>query len=162
MALPREHRYEATLTWTGASEGQTRTYQSYSRAWRMVFEGKPPLDGSADPTFRGDPKAYNPEELLLAALASCHMLSYLALCSLKGIGVTSYRDRAEGVMARGPDGRTRFTSVTLHPEVVIADGAKLELARSLHHGAHDECFIANSVNFPVENVATVTAESAVG
>ncbi|MGE5538754.1 MAG: OsmC family protein [Gemmatimonas sp.] len=160
MAAKREHRYEATLTWTGASAGPTRTYQSYSREWRMDFDGKPALVGSADPTFRGDPRFHNPEELLLVALATCHMLSYLALCSLKGIAVTSYRDRAEGTMARGPDGRTRFTSVLLRPEVTIADAAKLDLARSLHHGAHEECFIANSVNFPVENAATVTVDTA--
>jgi organic hydroperoxide reductase OsmC/OhrA len=157
MAAKGEHRYSASLIWTGAEAGPTRTYQGYSRAWRMEFAGKPALDGSADPTFRGDPARYNPEELLLAALAACHMLSYLALCALKGIAVTSYSDRPEGAMARGADGRTRFVSVVLHPEVTIADRAKLDLARSLHEGAHAECFVANSVNFPVENAPTVTA-----
>src|SRR6478672_8366375 len=78
----REHRYAASLTWTGADAGPTTSYQSYSRAWRIAFAGKPVLEGSADPTFRGDPALHNPEELLLAALATCHMLSYLALCSL--------------------------------------------------------------------------------
>jgi organic hydroperoxide reductase OsmC/OhrA len=152
----REHRYTASLIWTGASAGPTASYQSYSRAWRMEFAGKPALEGSADPTFRGDPALHNPEELLLAALATCHMLSYLALCALKGVAVMSYTDRPEGTMARGADGRTRFTSVRLHPEVAIADGTKIDLARALHEGAHAECFIANSVNFPVENAATVT------
>lgn len=157
MAASRhEHHYAASLIWTGAEAGPTTSYQSYSRMWRMEFSGKPALEGSADPTFRGDPALHNPEELLLAALATCHMLSYLALCSLKGIAVTTYTDRAEGTMARGADGRTRFTSVRLHPEVTIADGAKLDLARALHEGAHAECFIANSVNFPVENEPTVT------
>jgi organic hydroperoxide reductase OsmC/OhrA len=122
----------------------------------MEFAGKPALKGSADPTFRGDPALHNPEELLLAALATCHMLSYLALCALKGVAVMSYTDRPEGTMARGADGRTRFTSVRLHPEVAIADGTKIDLTRALHEGAHAECFIANSVNFPVENAATVT------
>jgi len=152
----REHRYSASLNWTGAEAGSTTSYQSYSRAWRMEFAGKPALEGSADPTFRGDPGLHNPEELMLAALAACHMLSYLALCALKGIAVTSYKDRAEGTMARGADGRTRFTSVRLHPEVTIADATKLDAARALHEGAHAECFIANSVNFPVENAPTVT------
>jgi organic hydroperoxide reductase OsmC/OhrA len=160
MAIKPEHHYSATLTWTGASAGPTRTYQGYSREWRMVFEGKAPMHGSADPTFRGDPKLHNPEELLLAALASCHMLSYLALCSLKGIPVTSYIDRAEGTMKRGADGKTRFTSVTLHPMVTLADGGKLDQAIALHHAAHDECYIANSVNFPVETAPTVTVDSA--
>jgi organic hydroperoxide reductase OsmC/OhrA len=156
MATAREDRYAASLVWTGAKSGPTTTYQSYSRAWRMEFSGKPALEGSADPAFRGDPSLHNPEELLLAALATCHMLSYLALCSLKGIRVTSYKDRSEGTMARGADGRTRFTLVCLHPQVTIADGGKLDLARALHEGAHAECFIANSVNFPVENAPTVT------
>jgi organic hydroperoxide reductase OsmC/OhrA len=155
MAAAHEHRYAASLVWTGAKAGPTTTYQSYSRAWRIEFAGKPALEGSADPTFRGDPALHNPEELLLAALATCHMLSYLALCSLKGIAVTAYTDRAEGTMARGADGRTRFTSVRLHPRVTIADGARLDLARALHDGAHAECFIANSVNFPVENAPMI-------
>ena len=150
-----EHLYTASLAWTGASAGPTATYQSYSRAWRMEFAGKPSLDGSADPTFRGDPTLHNPEELLLAALASCHMLSYLALCSLKKIEVMSYSDKPEGTMKRLADGRTAFVSVKLYPQVTIADAAKLDAAIALHHDAHTECYIANSVNFPVENTPTV-------
>jgi organic hydroperoxide reductase OsmC/OhrA len=121
----------------------------------MEFAGKPPLVGSADPTFRGDPALHNPEELLLAALASCHMLSYLALCSLKKIEVTSYSDTPEGMMKRLADGRTAFVSVKLYPQVTIADASNLDAAIALHHDAHAECYIANSVNFPVENAPTV-------
>jgi organic hydroperoxide reductase OsmC/OhrA len=155
MAL-HEHHYTGSIVWTGAAAGPTSTYQSYSRAWRMEFVGKPPMVGSADPTFRGDPALHNPEELLLAALASCHMLSYLALCSLKKIDVTNYSDKPEGTMRRLADGRTAFVSVKLYPQVTIADASKLEAAIALHEGAHKECFIANSVNFPVENFPTVT------
>jgi organic hydroperoxide reductase OsmC/OhrA len=151
-----EQLYTASLAWTGASAGPTATYQSYSRAWRMEFVGKPPLDGSADPAFRGDPALHNPEELLLAALASCHMLSYLALCSLKKIEVTSYSDKPEGMMKRLADGQTAFVSVKLYPQVTIADASKLDAAIALHEGAHKECFIANSVNFPVENFPIVS------
>ena len=150
-----KHHYAGSIVWTGAAVGPTKTYQSYSRAWRMEFTGKPPLEGSADPTFRGDPALHNPEELLLAALASCHMLSYLALCSLKKIDVTSYCDKPEGIMKRLADGRTAFVSVKLYPQVTIADASKLEAAIALHHAAHSECYIANSVNFPVENTPTV-------
>jgi organic hydroperoxide reductase OsmC/OhrA len=157
MAEKGEHRYAALLTWSGADLGPTTTYQSYSRAWRMEFGDKPALEGSADPTFRGDPALHNPEELLLAALATCHMLSYLALCSLKGIAVVSYSDKPEGTMRRSADGRTGFVSVKLYPQVTIADTAKREAAIALHEGAHKECFIANSVNFPVENFPTVNA-----
>jgi len=156
MTARGEHRYTASLAWTGAAAGPTATYQSYSRAWRMKFAGKPPLDGSADPAFRGDPALHNPEELLLAALASCHMLSYLALCSLKKIEVTSYSDKPEGTMKRLANGQTGFVSVKLYPQVTIADASKLGTAIALHHDAHAECYIANSVNFPVENAPTIT------
>jgi organic hydroperoxide reductase OsmC/OhrA len=155
MAL-HEHHYTGSIVWTGASAGPTRTYQSYSRAWQMEFAGKPPMVGSADPTFRGDPAFHNPEELLLAALASCHMLSFLALCSLKKIEVTSYSDKPEATMKRLATGQTGFVFVKLYPQVTIADASKLETAVALHHDAHTECYIANSVNFPVENFPTVT------
>lgn len=160
MSERGEHLYSGTLLWTGADAGPTSTYQSYSRSWRMEFAGKPALEGSADPTFRGDPAKLNPEELLLTALATCHMLSYLALCSLKRIEVTSYNDRVEGILRRLPNGRTGFASVTLYPRVTIADAGRLDLARTLHRDAHTECFIANSVNFRVENAPTVTAAEA--
>ena len=151
----REHLYAATLDWTGAKAGPVRDYKSYSREFRARIAGKPELTGSADPTYLGDAKLHNPEDLLLISLAACHMLSYLALCARDKIAVTAYRDGATGTMAIA-DGKMRFVSVTLHPQVVIADPAKLERARALHGEAHTACFIANSVNFPVENEAVVT------
>jgi organic hydroperoxide reductase OsmC/OhrA len=152
----REHIYEATLEWTGAGAGSTASYQSYSREFRVQFPGKPALTGSADPTFLGDAKLHNPEDLLLAALSACHMLSYLALCSREKISVRSYRDEAIGAMAI-KDGKMRFVSVLLRPHVIIAEPEKLERAKALHTRAHAECFIANSVNFPVGNDPAVTA-----
>jgi organic hydroperoxide reductase OsmC/OhrA len=151
----REHLYEATLVWTGASAGSTMSYQSYSREYRIEFPGKPPLTGSADPTFLGDAKLHNPEDLLLAALSACHMLSYLALCAREKLLVRSYRDEAIGTMAI-KDGKMRFVSVLLRPHVIIAEPDKLERAKALHSRAHAECFIANSVNFPVGNDPAVT------
>jgi organic hydroperoxide reductase OsmC/OhrA len=118
------------------------------------MEGKPALEGSADPTFRGDPARHNPEDLLVAALAACHLLSYLAECARAGIEVIAYEDRASGIMAL-KDGRMRFTEVTLAPQVTIGAG-DLERAQALHAKAHDQCFIANSVNFPVLHRPTVT------
>jgi len=168
----REHRFAATLTWTGAPlvvspEGPRATYDGYSRECRVEMPGKPPLIASAAEAFRGDPKLHNPEDMLVAALSACHALSYLAECAKAGIGVLSYRDAAEGVMAivNAPgvatttDKKMRFVSVLLRPDVVIADAAKLDQARALHAAAHDACFIANSVNFPVTHAATVTAAS---
>jgi organic hydroperoxide reductase OsmC/OhrA len=111
--------------------------------------GKHPLEGSADKPFRGDPSRWNPEELLVASLSSCHMLWYLHLCSDAGVVVTGYVDDASGTMAETEDGGGRFTEVVLRPRVTIADGSDRELAASLHEKAHHLCFIANSVNFPV-------------
>jgi organic hydroperoxide reductase OsmC/OhrA len=147
--MAREHHYSARLLWTGAAAGPTRSYQDYARAWRAEIAGKPPLEGSADPVFRGDAAKYNPEDLLVVALATCHMLSYLALCARAGIEVAAYEDQASGIMAI-KDGRMRFVEVTLAPKVVIATG-DLERAQALHAQAHADCFIANSVNFPVQN-----------
>jgi organic hydroperoxide reductase OsmC/OhrA len=152
--MPREHHYALRLTWTGAKGGPTTDYESYSRSYRVDIEGKPPLEGSADPTFRGDPARHNPEDLLVAALAACHMLSYLHLCASAGIEVVAYEDQARGKVAI-KDRRMRFVEVMLAPKVTIGAG-DLERARALHAQAHEDCFIANSVNFPVLNMPTVT------
>ncbi len=143
----RVHTYAIGLAWTGAANGPTQTYAGYSRTYEISIAGKPVLAGSADPLFRGDASRYNPEELLVAALASCHLLAYLALCSREGIAVVSYADSAKGAMSeRGGVGH--FTNVTLYPRVTIADD-RIDRAYALHAIAHEECFIANSVNFPV-------------
>jgi organic hydroperoxide reductase OsmC/OhrA len=160
---PREHHFAATLTWTGAPlvvspDGPRATYDGYSRECRVEMPGKPPLIASAAEAFRGDPKLHNPEDMLVAALSACHALSYLAECAKAGIGVIAYRDAAEGVMAI-QNKKMRFVSVLLRPAVVIADVAMIERARALHEAAHDACFIANSVNFPVTHAATVTSAS---
>ena len=145
-----EHHFECRLTWTGAAQGGTTSYQAYSRDLLVEIEGKPPLRASSAPPFRGDASVHNPEDLLVAALAECHCLSYLALASRAGIVVVGYEDRANGVMAR-LDGKIRFRDVTLHPRVWVAPGTDIEEARALHDKAHSECFIASSVNFPVTN-----------
>jgi organic hydroperoxide reductase OsmC/OhrA len=151
--MAKEHHFAAHLVWTGAERGTTRSYESYGRDYRVEVEGKPPLEGSSDPKFRGDGSKHNPEDLLVASLSACHMLSYLAECARAGIEVVSYEDQASGLMAI-KDGRMRFTEVTLAPRVAIAAG-DLEQAKALHEKAHAACFIANSVNFPVLNMATV-------
>jgi organic hydroperoxide reductase OsmC/OhrA len=145
---PRAHGYAVGLVWTGASAGATRSYAGYSREHELVFEGgKPVLAASADPFFRGDRARYNPEELLVAALVSCHMLSYLTFCALEAIEIVAYTDRAEGTLEeRGGTGA--FSRVTLRPHAIVNDD-RIDRARSLHRDAHAACFIANSVNFPV-------------
>jgi organic hydroperoxide reductase OsmC/OhrA len=148
--MPKEHTYQVSTVWTGATQGTTSSYSSYSREYTATIEGKLPLVGSADPTFRGDAKLYNPEDLLVISLSACHMLSYLALCARNRIQVISYADTAIGKMTY-QEGKMRFTEVILHPKVMIAEGNDLEKAIALHQQAHAECFIANSVAFPVLN-----------
>jgi len=156
--MGRQHDYAISLTWSGAATGPTESYEGYSREYRASVPGKPPMTGTADPAFRGDPKLYNPEELLVIALSSCHMLSYLAVCVHAGIAVVAYEDAASGTMIEERGGG-RFTEVVLRPRVVIAGGDR-ERAVTLHDKAHRICFIANSVNFPVRNEPQVTVQGA--
>ena len=156
--MAKTHRYSALLTWTGAARGPTADYAGYSREYDAQIAGKPTLKGSADPTFRGDPSLHNPEELLVIALSSCHMLSYLALCVRARIPVVAYTDSASGTMSEKAPHRMGFTEVVLRPRVVIAKGADAARAKMLHEQAHDLCFIANSVNFPVHHEAEIVAE----
>lgn len=155
--MAREHQYAARLVWSGAGQGPTSSYEAYSRAFRAEVEGKPAIEGSADPTFRGDPSRHNPEDLLLVSLAACHMLSYLHLCASAGIEVVAYEDRATGTMAI-KDRKMRFVDVLLAPRVTIAKGDR-EKAIALHEQAHEACFIASSVNFPVRHEAVVEHQS---
>jgi organic hydroperoxide reductase OsmC/OhrA len=145
----KQHTYHATIDWTGNDGEGTKTYRSYRRDHTISAEGKPPILASSDPSFRGDPTRHNPEELLVAALSSCHMLWYLHLCAVNQINVVEYRDAASGIMEEAADGSGAFVRVQLQPSVKIASGDPAK-ARSLHHDAHRFCFIAKSVNFPVE------------
>jgi organic hydroperoxide reductase OsmC/OhrA len=155
MADAREHRYATTVEWTGNLARGTADYRAYSRDHTIAAGDKPPIAGSADPAFRGDRARWNPEDLLLASLSTCHMLWYLHLAAEAGITVTAYTDRAEGVMAEAPDGSGRFTRVVLHPMVTVRAGADTDRAKELHHAAHEKCFVANSVNFPVDCEAKI-------
>ncbi|HEY8296881.1 MAG TPA: OsmC family protein [Candidatus Baltobacteraceae bacterium] len=149
-----KHTYEATIVWNGAGTS-TAAYASYSREYGARMNGKPDLTGSADPSFRGDARLYNPEDLLLISLSACHMLSYLAICARKGIEIVSYEDRASGTMAVR-EGAMRFVEVVLRPHVVVPGGATIE-HETYHEQAHRECFIANSVNFTVRHEARTVA-----
>ncbi len=147
-ARDEQHQFKCRLVWTGASSGQPFTYDTYSRDYRVEFEGKGPFEGSSAPVFRGDPARHNPEDMLMAAISSCHFLTYIALCAKSRIEVISYEDSPEGTMAK-VDGVVKFTKAVLHPKVMIAAGADPERAKVLHERAHHHCFIANSMNFPV-------------
>lgn len=154
--MSRQHNYQVTVRWSGDTGAG---YREYVRDHDVVVEGKPVLEGSADPAFRGTPERWNPEDLLVASLSECHMLTFLSLCARAGIVVTDYVDAASGVMQE--DGNSgRFTEVVLRPEVTVADPAMVERAEALHEQAHATCFIANSVNFPVRYEPVAARESA--
>lgn len=146
---PHSHAYTVTITWSGNTGQGTAAYRAYERSHVVEAPGKPPVLCSSDPSFRGDRARYNPEELLVASLSSCHMLWYLHLASVAGIVVQAYEDIAEGVMTEQADGGGAFTEVVLTPEIALASGSDLAQARALHADAHAKCFIANSVSFPV-------------
>lgn len=150
------HTYRIVTTWTGNTGQGTAGYRTYKRDHEICADGKTaPVFGSSDPGFRGDPARYNPEELFVSTLSSCHMLWMLHLCADAGIIVTAYSDQACGVMQENPDGSGRFTEVRLHPVMTITDPRRIAEAEALHARAHEMCFIANSVNFPVRCPAPV-------
>lgn len=146
--MNRPHRYRVDVVWTGNRGSGTDGYRNYSRNHVIRVPGKPDLAGSSDPTFRGDATRHNPEDMLVAALSTCHMLSYLHMATVAGVVVTDYRDAAEGTMVTEGDGG-HFTEVVLRPVVTITAASDPAKAEAAHEAAHHACFIANSVNFPV-------------
>jgi organic hydroperoxide reductase OsmC/OhrA len=156
----RLHRYRASIAWTGNLGSGTSGYAAYSRDHEARAGAKPAIAGSSDPLFRGDAARWNPEELLIAALAACHQLWYLHLAAEAGVIVTAYEDDAEGMMAEEAGGAGQFETVTLRPRVTLAPGADADLARRLHEPAHEKCSIARSVSFPVRCEPTIVVADA--
>ena len=154
--MSKQHHYVATITWTGNKGEGTTKYDSYERAHTLSVTGKPDILCSSDTPFRGDGSKYNPEDMLLYSLSSCHMLWYLHLCADAGIIVTDYVDNAAGTLMMGEP--AKFTEVVLHPVVTITDASKIELANQLHDEAHHKCFIASSVNFTVRHEPKAVAK----
>lgn len=152
--MGKHHRYKIAVQWTGNQGSGTSGYKEYERSHRISAENKVVIEGSSDPAFRGDRTKYNPEEMLLSSLSSCHMLWYLHFCSEAGIIVTEYTDEATGIMEETANGSGHFTEATLHPKVIVAEESMVEKAEQLHHKANEFCFIANSVNFPVKHIPT--------
>jgi organic hydroperoxide reductase OsmC/OhrA len=149
---PAAHEFESILTWP-TDESQARPPQpAFSRNNDLVAAGKPPIPGSAPTVFGGDASRYNPEELLLMALSQCHMLTFLAIAAKKKLAILRYADRATGTLAIGEHGTTGKMSmqeVVLRPVVTLGAGVPVDEAVAIHDKAHANCFIANSVNFPV-------------
>jgi organic hydroperoxide reductase OsmC/OhrA len=157
----RTHTYRIANRWTGNLREGTASYRAYSRSFELMGQGKQiAVPCSSDPHFRGDASRYNTEELLVGCLSGCHMLWALHLCADAGIVVTDYTDEATGEMTEHADGAGEFVRVILHPRMTITDAARVEEATALHHRAHELCFIARSMNFPVECDAVVSATEA--
>lgn len=148
--MAKLHHYETTVRWTGNLGKGTTGYKDYGRDHEISVPGKPPIPGSSDPAFRGDASRYNPEDMLVASLSACHMLWYLHLCAVNKVVVLDYQDDAEGTMEEKADGGGHFVEVTLRPLITVTPESDIETAKHLHHEAHEKCYIAASVNFPVK------------
>jgi organic hydroperoxide reductase OsmC/OhrA len=154
------HQYRLSLKWVGSHGAGPVSYSTYSRAHVISGDGKSAsIEGSSDPSFRGEPDRYNPEELLVAALSACHMLWMLHLCADARIVVLGYTDAPVGTMIEYEDGSGEFTSVTLQPHLILQDLRRKDELPQLHTRAHSLCFIARSVNFPVTHVSSAVAEN---
>lgn len=146
--------HRASVRWQRTSTDFT--YDSYNRAHEICFkDGRVRVAASAAPAFKGDAERVDPEEAFVASLSSCHMLSLLAICARKRIVVDSYEDDAEGHLEKGEGGKFWVARVTLRPRVRFATEVSAAVLDDLHHRAHEECFIANSVKTTV----TVEAQS---
>lgn len=145
-----EHR--ATIQWS--REGHSFDYLAYSRnhEWRIAEQI---VAASAAPAFRGEASQVDPEEAFVAALASCHMLTFLAICSRKGIVVDAYEDSARGYLEKNEQGKLVMTRVLLEPKISFAQEPPSEQELDeLHAQSHAECFLANSVRTSIEVLHT--------
>ncbi len=148
--MERKHLYKVTTQWTGNKGTGTATYAGYGREHSINSENKQEIFCSSDPIFRGDKTKYNPEELFVASISSCHMLWYLHLCADNGIVVLDYKDNPIGNLREESDGSGHFTDVTLYPVVTVKDKSMIDKANELHIKAHELCYIANSCNFKID------------
>ena len=155
-----DHSYEVSVHWTGNRGSGTSGYRDYGRDHDVLAAGKVAIPGSADPTFRGDRDRWNPEELVVGALAQCHMLSYLYVAVTQGFTVVDYDDRATATLGVNPDGSGELTEVTLHPVVTILEADRVADAEAAHARANELCFIARSVAFGVHHVPETKVRAA--
>jgi organic hydroperoxide reductase OsmC/OhrA len=148
--MTHEHNYKLTAVWTGNTGAGTKNVRTYDRSHTVTIKGKPELFLTTDNPAVGDKSKLNPEDLMVSAISSCHMLSYLYVCAMEGIIITAYTDNATGTMIEKKSGEGSFKEVSLNPICCVADESMVEKAIELHHKAHEICYIANSVNFEVK------------
>jgi organic hydroperoxide reductase OsmC/OhrA len=149
--MNKQHHYKLTAKWHGNKGSGTSNVRTYDRSHTVSIAGKPQLHLTTDNPAVGDKTKLNPEDLLVTAVSSCHMLSYLYVCALEGVVVMDYADNVTGLMIEKESGGGQFKEVILNPEVVVAEESMIQKAIELHHRAHEICYIANSVNFEVRN-----------
>jgi len=145
-----KHFFKAALNW----RTETSSTKRYLKSHTISFDGKPELAISAAKAFKGDPSLHNPEDLLLSGLMSCHMMSYLYVCSKHQIEILAYTDQAIATLETNEKGSGKFVEVHLYPTVTINNPNQIDLANYLHKEANELCFIANSCNFKVLHTAT--------
>lgn len=148
-----QHYYALTVEWTGNRGEGTAGYRAYDRDHEVRGENLPPIAGSADRAFRGNPSRWNPEQLLLAAVSECHMLAYLHHAARNGVVVTGYVDHPAAVLTENGRGGGQLTEISLHPLVTVAAREQVETAERLHADANRDCFIAATLNLPVQHDA---------
>lgn len=141
--------FAGTLAWAGHDPAKPFDYESFDRATRLEFTGGAAIDASAPGQFHGDDRRANPETLMLGSLMQCHFLTFMAVAAKSGATVLAYSDSGSGQLGRKDNGKTGFTSVTLRPKVAFADPAHAAKLAEFHERAHRNCFMSNSVNFPV-------------
>lgn len=141
--------HKTTIQWN--RDGKPFTYEGYSRDHQWIFERGQQLTGSAAPAYLGSARGVDPEEALVVALSSCHMLTLLAIAAKKGWVIDRYTDEAVGTLGKNAEGKPALTRVTLRPKIDFAEGSQpdAEALQRLHHSAHEHCFIANSVKTEV-------------
>ena len=149
--MEKRHQYSVNVEWTGNTGKGTMEYRGYERSHKISADNKQDILCSSNPVFHGDITKYNPEELFVASLSSCHMLWYLHLCADAGVVVIDYSDNPVGKLVEASDGSGHFTEVTLYPNVTVIDKSMIDKANELHEKANKFCFIANSCNFKISH-----------
>ena len=154
--MSETHTFEATVRWPADPAQALPPDPAFSRNAVLGSPGHADIPGSSPTVFGGDASRYNPEELVAMGLAHCHMLTYLALAAKRRVAVLAYEDRATVELGKDPAlGKMKILSALLRPRVTVAKGTNLDDARAMHAKAHEHCFVANSVNFPVENAPEI-------
>lgn len=151
----KEHKYILDLVWTGNTGKGTTNYRSYERDFKVSIDGKIPIKLSADPAFRGNASKYNPEELFLISISSCHMLWFLHLCADNNIVISEYFDTPQATMEIEENGSGQFNEVILNIRVKLDSNHTIGLLKELNKKANSMCFIANSLNFDVKHNITI-------